>query len=218
MTSDELIQATYDARDAFYRSLGKPDDDVLAPVVNPVFMGGPEWPALREAWRVVRRPDSILIVSDGLSDPFEDDDGQNAGLEIEVVAETCDSIPDQVESSWLFDLVYEVSQQCAEHGGIGELIEEHKLLSLELPGSDALRPMMTPDNSIGVLLGVESPSIPIHFSHPAGPVRVITAKLLCPAELDFVAENGRTGREELASRFKASGENHLSSLNRQSVV
>jgi len=218
MSYEKFLLASGSARDKFCRSLGEVNDDVLVPLVNPAFMGGPEWPGLREGWRVVRRSESILILSDGLSDPFEDLDEQNAGLGIEVVVETPDSLPDQVTSSWLFDLVYEVSQQCAEHGNIAELIEKHKLLSLELSGSDALRPMMTPDDTIGVLLGVEAPSIPGQFPHLSGPVRVITAKLLCPPELNFVAETGHSGREELASRFKACGEHHLSSLSRRPVV
>ena len=62
------------ARDAFYATLGTVDADVLAPLLNPALMGGPRWPSLRQAWRVIRRADSILIASDGLSDPFEDDD------------------------------------------------------------------------------------------------------------------------------------------------
>ncbi|MEG1052532.1 MAG: hypothetical protein RSF79_10870, partial [Janthinobacterium sp.] len=69
-----LRAAACAARDAFYGTLGTVDADVLAPLVNPAFMGGPRWPSLRQAWRVIRRPDSIVIASDGLSDPFEDDD------------------------------------------------------------------------------------------------------------------------------------------------
>ena len=70
----QMLATACAARDAFYASLGAMDADVLAPLVNPAFMGGPRWPSLRQAWRVIRRADSIIIASDGLSDPFEDDD------------------------------------------------------------------------------------------------------------------------------------------------
>jgi hypothetical protein len=70
----QMLATACAARDAFYATLGTADADVLAPLVNPAFMGGPRWPSLRQAWRVIRRADTILIASDGLSDPFEDDD------------------------------------------------------------------------------------------------------------------------------------------------
>ena len=218
MSYENFLQESDAAREEYWRSLGNVTDDVLAPLVNPAFMGGPEWPGLREAWRVVQRPESTLIVSDGLSAPFSDVDEDNVGFGVEVVAETCDALPGELASSWLFELVYEVSQQCADHGGIAELIEEHGLLSLELPASAVLSPMATQDNSVGVLLGVEAPTIPKQFLQSAGPVRVVTVKLLCPSELDFVVKEGRSGREELVRRFRDSGEHHLCSLKRASIV
>jgi len=40
---------------------------------NPALLGGPKWPALRQAFRVVRRKTgNVILASDGLSDPFDD--------------------------------------------------------------------------------------------------------------------------------------------------
>src|SRR5262245_17951131 len=105
MADEAMLQATYQARDRFVSSLGVVDPDVLAPLINPSFRGGPMWPDLRQAWRVVRREAHTIVISDGLSDPFSDEPEPNAGFGMEVLAETADPMPGQLQASWLFDLV-----------------------------------------------------------------------------------------------------------------
>jgi hypothetical protein len=218
MADDAFLQSTYAARDKFVKSLGVADPDVLAPLINPSFMGGPMWPDLRQAWRVVRRGANTIIISDGLSDPFSDDPEPNTGFGLEILVETSDTMPEDVQAGWLFDLVYQVSQQCADHGGVHELIEDLELLSLELPMSDVLEPVSTANDTAGVLLGLAQPGIKKEFNLPGGSVRLVTAKLLWPSELDYAASNGKAGRKELAKRFAADGTHHLSSMSRKAVV
>ncbi len=218
MADEAFLQATYEARDEFVNSLGVADSDVIAPLINPSFMGGPRWPDLRQAWRVVRRGTNTIVVSDGLSDPFSDEPEPDVGFGIEVLAETDDPMPEQLQASWLFDLVYQVSQQFAAHGGVRELIEELGLLSLELPMSEGLQPVATSNNRAGVLLGLAAPGWQTEFALPGGSVRVVTAKLLWPSELDYVASKGTAGREDLAKRFAADGTHHLSSMSRKAVI
>ena len=50
MADEAFLHATYEARDKFVKSLGVVSPDVLAPLINPSFMGGPMWPDLRQAW------------------------------------------------------------------------------------------------------------------------------------------------------------------------
>jgi hypothetical protein len=218
MADEAVLQETYQARDAFVQSLGKVDPYVLAPLINPALLGGPMWPDLRQAWRVVRRGDHIILVSDGLSDPFSDEADANSGFGVEVLAESADPLPEQLQRSWLFDLVYQVSQQCAAHGGVGDLITELGLISLELPMSEVLRPVATINNTAGVLLGVPAPGMPSQFALPGGSARVVTAKLLWPSELQYAASNGKAAREDLAKRFAADGTHHLSSMLRKRVI
>lgn len=218
MADEAFLQATYEARDEFVNSLGAAAPDVIAPLINPSFMGGPRWPDLRQAWRVIRRGANTIVVSDGLSDPFSDEPEPNAGFGIEVLAETADPMPEQLQARWLFNLVYQVSQQCAAHGGVRELIEELGLLSLELPMSEVLRPVATSNNRAGVLLGLAAPGMRTEFALPGGSVRVVTAKLLWPSELDYAASNGNAGRETLAQRFAADGTHHWSSMSRKAVI
>jgi hypothetical protein len=218
MADEALLQATYQARDKFVSGLGVVNPDVLAPLINPTFMGGPTWPDLRQAWRVVRRGANTIVISDGLSDPFSDEPEPSAGFGLEVLAETADPMPEQLQASWLFDLVYQVSQQCAGHGGVRELIDKLGLLSLELPMSEVLEPVATSNNRAGVLLGLAPPDTDTEFDLPGGSVRVVTAKLLWPSELDYAAANGKAGREELAKRFAADRTYHRSSMSRKAVV
>ena len=214
---DDRRQLTYAARDAYARSLGDVSPDVLAPLINPGFMSGPLWPDTRQAWKVVRNGSATIILSDGLSDPFCDDPEPNPGFGLEVLAETTDSLPEQLQSSWLFDLVYQVSQQCAFHGGVRELIDRLGVVSLELPLSEPLQAVATGNDTAGVLLCTLPPSYLPGFDVLGGTVRIVTAKLLWPQELEFAA-TGKAAREELARRFVADGTRHCSSMHRPSVV
>jgi hypothetical protein len=218
MADEALLQATYEARDRFVSGLGNVNPNVLAPLMNPSFMGGPRWPDLRQAWRVVRSGANTIVISDGLSDPFSDEPAPNAGFGLEVLAETPDPMPEPLPASWLFELVYLVSQQCAGHGGVRDLIDELGLLSLELPAADVFQPVATPNNRAGVLLGLAEPGMATEFTVPGGSVRVVTAKLLWPSELAHAASHGEAGREDLAKRFAADGTHHRSSLSRKAVI
>jgi hypothetical protein len=153
-----------------------------------------------------------------LSDPFSDEQEPNVGFGIELLGETPDPMPEQPQTSWLFDLVYQVSQQCAAHGGVRALIEKMGLLSLELPVSEALKQVATSSNRAGILLGQAAPGTPTEFSLPGGSVRVVAAKLLWSSELDYVASKGQTAREDLARRFAADGTHHRSSMSRIAVI
>lgn len=109
MADEARLNATYDVRDRFLKTLGEVNDDVLAPLLNPSFVGGPMWPDLRQAWRVIRRDGNLAFISDGLSDPFSDDPEPNPGFGLEVLAESPDAFAEPHQGSWLFHLVYHVS-------------------------------------------------------------------------------------------------------------
>ncbi|MFO1063910.1 MAG: hypothetical protein U0892_08615 [Pirellulales bacterium] len=210
--------ATYAARDAFASSLGTVSPDVLAPLINPSLMGGPAWPDLRQAWRVIRRTSGIAIMSDGLADPFDDTDEPNCGFELEAIAETNDTLPTQLEASWLFDLVYGISQQCAHHGGVAEIVDDLGVVSLELPVGESLKALATENERVGVLLGVEADNIPRYIELPGGTALIMTATLILPSELEFIIANGQEGRTHLARRLAEAGIHHRSSLTRASLI
>lgn len=70
----ELVEQSSAARERVWRSLGSLEPFALgqSPASNSV-MAGPKWPAVRQNFRVIHRPSgNVMIVSDGLSDPFDD--------------------------------------------------------------------------------------------------------------------------------------------------
>ena len=215
---DDRLQQHYDARDRHVRNLGTPDPDLLAPLLNPGLTGGPLWPGLRESWRRVQRGPCTLVVSDGLSDPYDDDDTPNVGLGVEVLVATLDPVPDPVQASWLFTLAYDISQQAADSGAFRELRDELGLFSMELYADEAFGPAVTEGGRVGVLFGLEAPGLALDWQLPGGLVRVVTAKLLFPSELQLVVTDGAAGRERLQRLFIDQGTHHLSSLVRAPVA
>ena len=72
-TLEDLLEKSSRAREAVWQQLGSLEPLVLSHLVSPTLSGGPKWPALRQAFRLVRRPNgNIILASDGLSDPFDD--------------------------------------------------------------------------------------------------------------------------------------------------
>ncbi|MEG1325709.1 MAG: hypothetical protein RSD99_12530, partial [Janthinobacterium sp.] len=219
-----MLAAACAARDAFYATLGTVDADVLAPLVNPAFMGGPRWPSLRQAWRVIRRPDSIVIASDGLSDPFEDDDDVFVprGHLLEVCIEAPLSAFDgqEVAQSWLFDVIYQDSQNVADHGSIDLLVQRHGSVSMVLDVQDAPEGLEDENEQVGVLLAQGTATIPPSFDTPYGEVMLLTATVLQPAELAHIGEaaDKAQSRRDLAAALAASPTGHLSVTSRPSVI
>ncbi|NBV19043.1 hypothetical protein [Janthinobacterium sp.] len=220
----QMLATACAARDAFYATLGEVDADVLAPLVNPAFTGGPRWPSLRQAWRVIRRADSILIASDGLSDPFEDDDDVFVprGHLLEVCIEAPLSAFDggAVQASWLFDVIYQVSQNVADHGSIDLLVQRHGSVSMALEVQDAPMGLEDENAQVGVLLAQGTATIPPSLATPYGAVMLLTATVLQPAEMAHIGEaaDKAQSRRDLAAALGASPTGHWSVASRPAVI
>ncbi|WP_395843119.1 imm11 family protein [Cystobacter fuscus] len=200
------------AREAFWRTLGRMEEEVIIPIV----VGG-NWPARRQVWRVIRRTEGrTLLVTDGLSDFFVERVEPSVGFGLELALETGEPLQD-VEKSWPLLLLERVSNEVAEHEQLREKLEAG-FLSMELPGKDMPEPLLTKDGRVGVLLGMESSTLPSRFTLPAGEVRLVTIKVLMPPELAYLLEHGKRGRDELVRRFIQGSDEHLSRAWRRSVV
>lgn len=228
--------ASAECLDRHWQSVGTVEKDVLAYLISPSLTGGPYWPSTRQAYRVVRRDHSIVLATDGLSDPFDDAEGLGNGFEMELFLETAD-IPenargtlgdvDPLRHSWAFELLEHVAKTVANAGGITQQLESHGVLSLELPGfsqshlmSDQLPQMFaTADDAAGVLLGGPAPDFPTRLDDmPLSPVHLVPVVLITAAELEYVRNGGRAAREDLVARLQAAGVGHVSSVYRESVV
>lgn len=216
--TEAMLQATYEARDAFYKTLGKVDSDVIAPLINPAFMGGPSWPSLRQAWKVIRRPESIIIASDGLCDPFEDEKTP-LGFRVEVCAEMVGTI-ENIAGSWLFDLVHQVSQNVAYHGGFDQLIERYETISTILPIPEAPSLFRNEKDEVGLIIGFPAKTIPKGFETPFGFVKLLVVTLLHPNELAFIesGEEMEILRKQLVAKLQKTKTAHLCVTDRLSVI
>jgi hypothetical protein len=215
---EQLLQQTYAARDAALRQWGEVDPLVLSHLINPAFAGGPRWPDLRQAFRVVRDGANTIVCSDGLADPFDDVTEPNVGFGVEIMCESSDPIEGAVQNDWPFWIAYDVAQQAAHHGGFRELFDELGVLSMEIKNRFGPDEMATPENRIGLLLGLSAPNRNTEWVFPAGTVKVVTVKVLHPSELAFVVNEGQAGRERLRDLFAETGTHHVSSATRAAVV
>src|SRR5262245_19231316 len=81
-------------RDTHWATVGTIERSVLAHAISPSLRCGPAWPTRRQAYRVIRRPGTILIATDGMSDPFKPPVAEGNGFGMELFIETADIAPE----------------------------------------------------------------------------------------------------------------------------
>lgn len=218
---EALQQQIAAARDAFWAGWGDVDPRALTTRVDSTLVGGPRWPGLRQAYRVVRRGSLTLIASDGLTDVFEEGPRQGEpGLGLEFFAVTKDDLEGSLPQTWMMQLVHQAAMNAASQGAFRPVIERHGVISMELYG------VPVPDDwahegRVGVLLNVPDgggAGVPPTMDLPQGPALAVNVKLLTPSELAYAVRHGERGREELVRRFAAEGHAQRSGLMRSSVV
>lgn len=229
---------THKRIDEFWSSVGTSEPDLLGYAISPSLRGGPHWPSTRQAHRVVRRSASIIIATDGMSDPWDGgaSNGAGNGFGMELFIDT-PTIPDafagvpgdvsRIRSCWAFELIRHIGQDVAGHGGIVEKLERFGALSMELPGfSDSAvlaeqipTNFVTHDDCIGVLLGAPVPDFASRITDtPLSPVSLVPIVLLTADELEFVRDGGASARAALVEKLATSPYGHRSDLQRSSVL
>jgi hypothetical protein len=138
------------------------------------------------------------------------------GFGLELALETNEPLGD-VEKSWPLLLLERVGNEFAEYERVREKVKAG-FLSMEVSGQGLPEPLLTKEGRVGVLLGMESSTLPGSFTMPAGEVRLVTVKVLLPVELAYLLEHGKRGRDELVRRFAQQGQELLSRAWRQPVV
>lgn len=212
---NELLDPPPAARRAVWKSLGTLDELAVAP------RGGSyALPAYRLDWPIIHREAGrLLLVSDGLSDPFiaRMEPSVGFGLELALETEGTELPLDAIKESWPYILLERVSRELVAHEHMREGAKAGPL-TLEVEGKGMPESLVTPEGRVGVLLGLESRSLPRQFPTPFGDVRLVTVKALLPPELTYVTERGAQGAAELARRFEQNGEEHVSRAQRHAVV
>jgi hypothetical protein len=211
----ELLEPPPAARREAWKSLGTLDELAVAPRAICY-----EWPGHRQDWGIIHREaERLLLVSEGLSDPFiaRLEPSVGFGLELALETERTELPLDSIEESWPYMLLARVAREVVAHEDVRERAKAG-LFSVKVSGKGMPGPLVTREGHVGVLLGLESRTLPRHFSTPFGDVRLVTVKALLPLELEYVVKRGEEGLAELARRFAESREEHVSRANRRAAV
>lgn len=216
---DALAVRVGEQRAAAWRQVGDLDPDVVAHLINPAFMGGPRWPALRQAFAKITLADgSALLASDGLSDP--NDGTSDAGWAAEVYLPTpLAEVPvGGLASHWQFTVLYQVAQNIANGiADLGGMLAKYGALSMGIPGLD-LPEDWRDGSDTGVLIGVPHPSVPASIDLETGTVALVQVTVLRPAELRHILAEGAQARRDLAARFAALDPRALAAEDRPSLI
>ncbi|WP_103070442.1 suppressor of fused domain protein [Aquimarina sediminis] len=225
MNYEEHFKLSCDRRDEFWRSIGEPYPDVISNMINPSFMGGPKWPSLRQAHIGVKTDNATIVASDGLSDPYDDYDSNEEnksynglGLELYVVSQNkFEDIP-SIINSWEFNLLKQVSNTSASNPNLINMLNEYSYISTTVNGSKLPEGFVDDNGSSGVLLGLESKSIPKKLELSIEKIALINVVLLKPKELEYIIENGAKGRIEIAEKLTTLENGNVLLEDRPSVI
>jgi hypothetical protein len=215
--NDPRIAAGHARLDRYWSAIGPSDPDLIAYLVNPMFQGKPAWPNTRQAYRVVRPPGSLILASDGLSDPFvgsDRTDAQGFGCEVYIEAPQFTGADfATLRDSWAFRVIENFAMNVAGWGGISEQIARLGVLSTEFDMRNVLPDAaLSADGSAGFLVNLKPRDREVRISDmPFGPVDIIALTLLTPGELEQVRSGGASARQTLAAAHGGPG-GHMSRL------
>lgn len=188
------------ARTAAYETIGEVDEYVLAPLLTGAFTGGPTWPGGREVFRVIRtRLDTTVVVTEGLSDPPEAE-GDSLGVEV------CCELPgrlslDEISAHLAYAATVQMAPVVLNHGGIGELLSDLEVLSIEFDAPEGTPPdVADQDGTFTTLLGLPSRSFRVEQLWAGVPVRLVTVTILGAADA-AAAKLGEAERQEVSERL-----------------
>jgi hypothetical protein len=220
---DPRYDQWFEKRRAYWRQFGAVDDDVIAYIISPQFTGAPAWPTTRQAFFIIRTPNSVIIASDGLTDLFVDTNMTEAGFKSEVYIET-DSLVgadfDMIRGSWAFSLVEQFARNVANWGGIHSNLERLGVISTEMPAPENMpKDWIAAEDRVGMLVNLpvkgRNGRLPLdEFNN----IWMVPVTIVTPAELAFLEEGGSDARKELASRITSAGIGAVSSASRKSLV
>lgn len=190
---DAVESAHHAAMDAYWTGVGACDKDLVAYLINPMFMGAPAWPNVRQAFRVVRTPTTLIIASDGLSDPCPandvaaGDDRSGLGMEVFIEVKGLQDLSfNEIKMHWAFAAVECFARNVANMRGIVPTLEENGVMSIELPiekgpAGDA---WLKPNGMLGALIDAPQGSRANTVATPIKPVRIVPITILTAAEVD----------------------------------
>ncbi len=213
---DVVVQGFEQAREQFFASLGNTELKIT-PIITYAHKGFPAWP-VRDGWQIIQRPQSSMIFSDGLSDPYMNGD---PAIGLEVVVETASRLPDfdSVLRSWAYELVFQASFFVAGNPALRSSLEGKRSTTIEFWHVRAPSLYLTERGSIGALLTFGGHNIPDRLNLPGGQALVLVVTPLFPRELAATTgENRSAAIDTILSELQRRGYYHFCHDARDPVV
>ncbi len=212
-----------EARNAYWNGIGTLDDQVVAHLVSPEFMGAPPWPTTRQSYVITRTDDTVILATDGMTDPFRDDSGPANGFGAEVYLESPALVGanfNTIAGSWELGALQNFAANVADLGGITGHLEQYGVVSMELPAPEGIpEHLVTPQGTVGILIGMDAPDRSAEVAlAPGEEIRMIPITLITPAETAYIVSGGGAARGELVEKLAEAGVGVVSDVNRQSVL
>jgi len=189
--------------------------DYLSSIVTQYSIGRDGWPGSCEAWLCGRTPEYVIVASDGLSDPFIDENELSIGFGHEVIMACDEPISDvNFSDSWVFRAIHRLSFLAAEYGTLREIIEDYGSLSVELNHVDLPECFIGANGCACVLLGELGPPLAVDTKY--GDIVYYYGLLLTVEEGRFISchEDSSVARSILIGRINT----FINSKNRCSAV
>lgn len=197
-------------REAAYTAIGEMESDVFAPLLSPQFTGGQPWPAGRPQFRCIHTPDSTVLISDGISDCFEDEDRDEAlryngyGLEFFMEFSGYHAFSD-LTGHYGLSILEQVCGVAIGHGGVAELLDTRGAVSIQLSGITLPDLWLDAEGNCGVLLHQASTAVPDSIQLNKEEVKLVSCRLLTGSDLKACARDGGSYALKLSKRFKKTG-------------
>lgn len=225
-------EKTAKAYDQYWRKVGALAPDVIAHMISPQLRGGAAWPTTRQAVAMIRREKSIILATSGLSDIVQLEGKNVNGIGVELFIEANHASFDhtaqsddvmEFANSWQYLLLKAVADSIGQHWTISNVLETHKVLSMEIPGvneneiaTQNIPPeYFSSDGAIGVLIGQPLADFPSQITDmPCSQVNAVPITLITAAETDAVIAGGATARKSLAQLLAGGGFRNLVDFDR----
>lgn len=217
-----MTEAVAEDRAAAWRTVGRLDRTVVATLRDPGDTGAPRWPSSHQFFLRIARGGSVVVASDGLSDPFDDRDrpGPGWGCELCLESTALARVPaGELWNHWQFQLLYQAAQNVAHFAiDVPQRLRAQGLLPMEVFGLAAPAAWIGERGGVGVVLGLPRPELPAEITIATGTVRLVTVTPLWPNEYALLRDGGSDGAAELVRRLSALGPGELTHPARPETV
>ena len=189
----------------------------------------PTWAARTAFLCLARRPGRSILLTDGLSDPYNPKSGPalapETGHGCELFVESHEPVPDVPPGAgesrprhWLEHIMWHVADWEARGRTLLETVGKLGAITLEVPGCSELDAWRSQSGLLGLLIARPMAGFDTTLPLPLAPATLLSIQLLTPREIAYANAAGKNGGRAVAARLARAGIGHVASRFRSSVV